>query len=577
MDGAFNAASVRLAPGANPDAVIAAIDGVLDRWGGRGAYPRAEQASDRFLSDELAEQRTVAIVAPLVFFGVAGFLLNVILGRLVDLQREQVAALKALGFPTAPIVVHYLKFAAVIWALGAATGLALGVLQGVLTLEAYRPFFRFAAMPLVVPAWLPLAALAASGALTVGATTTAVLNVLRLPAAVAMQASAPVAFGAAPWLRGLRMPTTATLIVRSTLGRPLRSLLSVLGLAMALPITVFGFFWFDALDTMRDIQFGAIERSDAVVALTEALPVAAVREFERLPGVLLAEGSRSVPVRLSSGAARHRTVLSGVGSDARLFVPRDSGLHPIPVPPGGLVLSRRLAGKLSVDLGDSVAVDVLSDRRRSGALPVVGLVDDILGMTASVEAGTLSRFLSEDDRVTEVRLLVDPARADALWDTLAGRPKVAGTSTRTAILAVFDDLVAGLLTVSAAILAGFGVLITIGVVYNSARIGFHERSRELASLRILGFTRGEVGTLLLAEFALMTAVAIPIGLAAAQGLVTLILTSRANESFDLPSRVSPFTFALAALTVAAAAAASALAVRRRIDSLDLVAILKARD
>jgi putative ABC transport system permease protein len=435
-------------------------------------------------------------------------------------------------------------------------------------------------MPLVVPAWLPLAALAASGALTVGATTTAVLNVLRLPAAVAMQASAPVAFGAAPWLRGLRLPTTATLIVRSTLGRPLRSLLSVLGLAMALPITVFGFFWFDALDTMRDIQFGVIERSDAVVALTEALPLAAVREFERLPGVLLAEGSRSVPVRLSSGAARHRTVRPGRAAappPPRLFVPRDSGLHPIPVPPGGLVLSRRLAAKLSVGLGDRVAVDVLTDRRPTGAMPVVGLVDDILGMTASVEAGTLSRFLSEDDRVTEVRLLIDPARADTLWDALSERPKVAGTSTRTAILAVFDDLVAGLLTVSAAILAAFGVLVTVGVVYNSARIGFHERSRELASLRILGFTRGEVGTLLLAEFALMTAVAIPVGLAAAQGLVTLILTSRANESFDLPSQVSPFTFALAALTVAAAAAASALAVRRRIDSLDLVAILKARD
>ena len=578
MEGAFGEVLLTLAPGASEAAVIAELDRLLQPWGGRGAYARRDQPSHRFLEDELAEQRTLAVTVPLVFFGIAAFLLNVVLGRMVEAQREQVAALKALGYPSFPIALHYAKFVAVICLLGSALGIAAGAWMGAGMLGNYRPFFRFPAMPYRLPPWLSLLATAASFAVAMLGVFAALRRILRLPAAEGLRPARPAAFGGRV-LGGMgrRLAARTKIPLRGLLGRPLRAALTVLGLAMAVPMVVLGLFWWDAMDSMVELQFDRIERGDAFVALTDPRPSRAVREMARLPGVLAAEGQRIVPIRLRAAQRSHLLAVTGLPAGAELRVPRDADLRPVPVPQEGLALSRRLAERLGVREGDTVQMEVLEGARRVHDLPVAALVEDIIGYTVLMEIGALNRLMREDDLVSHVALRVDPLAAEALWRQLAERPRVASTNVKAVWLRVFDEVIAGLVLTSAATLTGFGAIIAVGVVYNSARVALQERGWEMASLRVLGFTRQEVSRILLAELALAVLVAVPVGLVLAQWIVALILGARDNESFDVPAVISATTFAAAALVVLVAALASAVAVRRRIDRLDLVAALKARD
>jgi putative ABC transport system permease protein len=575
MQGAFNNLTVSLAPGGSTPSVIAALDRHLEPYGAPGAYERRDQPSHRFLSDELAEQRTLAIAVPMVFFAVAAFLLNVVLGRLVESQREQIAALKALGFPSLPIGFHYLQFVAAICALGSLAGIGLGLWYGHGMMNNYRPFFRFPELTYTLPVWLPAAAVSASFIAAAGGVLAAVRRVLLLKPAEAMRPPVPATYGHA--LAGMRLRPTAKMVMRGILGRPVRSFLTVVGIALAVPMVVLGLFWWDALRYMVEVQFDGIERGDASVTFTDPVSRRAIREIGRIPGVLAVEGQRIVPVRLRAGNRTYRIGLTGLAEESELRVPRDSDLRPLPAPRDGLMISSGLAERLGLRIGSSVTVEVLEGERPVRELPVVALVDEILGFSAYLEIGALNRFMREDDLVSHAAFRVDPLQAAAVWRLLSERPRIVATSVKSVWMRVFDEKIAGMVVISALVLTAFGLIIAVGVVYNSARIAFQERAWELASLRILGFSRASVSRILLAELGIEIMAAIPLGLALAQGIVELLLGLRDNETFRIPAVISEATFASAALIVVAAGLVSALLVRRRVDRLDLVAALKTRD
>lgn len=575
MQGAFNALAATLAPGASERAVVSAWDEMLARHGGRGAYGRRDQPSHRLLSDELAEQQTLAIIAPTIFFGIAAFLFNVVLGRLVGAQREQIAALKALGYPSLPIAAHYLKFVVAVCVVGCAGGIGMGIWYGHGMLGNYRPFFRLPVLGYHLPVIIPVLGMAVSLAAGSAGALQALRRVLVLRPAEAMRPAAPAAFGHV--LVGRRWRPTVKMALRGLAGRPLRTFFAMLGLAMAVPMVVMGLFWWDALRFMVTVQFDEVDRADALVSFTDPTSSRAVREIAAIPGVLAAEGQRVVPVRLAAGAAQHRIGLWGLPAGAQLRVPRDRALMPVRVSPGGLTLARGLAQRLGVDAGSTVSVEVLDGKRAVFSVPVAALSDEILGFNASMEIGALNHLVREGDRVSQVSIRVDPREAGAVWRSLSARPRVAAVTVKSAWLRVFDETIAGLVVVSAIVLTTFGLMIAVGVVYNSARVAFQERAWEMASLRVLGFTRAEVSGILLAELGAQMLVAVPLGLLLARLIVGGLLALRDNESFQIPPVISEQTYAMSAMAVVAAGLASALLVRRRIDRLDIVTALKTRE
>ncbi|WP_315743599.1 MULTISPECIES: ABC transporter permease [unclassified Bradyrhizobium] len=580
MKAAFNDAVISLAPGVDPQPVIEELDRLLDPYGSVGAIARRDQPSNRFLQDELNQQRVMSITIPFIFFGVAAFLLNSALGRLVGAQREQIAALKALGFPTVTLALHYLKLVLVIVLIGSALGIAAGLGFGEAMMASYQGFFRLPDLPFNLTPWSIVAGVAISLAAGSLGVLTALRDVVGLAPAVAMRPAAPLGFRRSlfeTFLPGRAMTVRWMMMLRNMAGRPFRSLLTVVGVAFAVPMMVLGIFWRDAIDQMIDLQFNLIERGNVSITFSHPMDRVIIRDLARLPGVLAVEGQRIVPVRLRAGQHSYLTSVIGLSSADQLRRPHDAALRPIAASPDGVTLTLRLAERLGVKPGDVITVETMEGRRLKRDLPVSATVDESIGMASYMDIDTLNRLTAEGATISAASLYVEPTALPALGRSFKNLPTIESVSMKAYTLSSFLEKIGGLVFVSAGILTVFAGIITVGVVYNSARISLQERAWELASLRVLGFTRSEVAGILFGEFAVEIALAIPIGLSLSHGIIAVIARFHSNESFQIPAVIEPRTYLIAAGVVLAAAAGSAFVVRRRVDQLDLVAALKTRE
>jgi len=580
MRGAFNRVAVKLAPGAAERDVIERLAALLAPYGGREVHGREDQTSHAMLDAEIKEQRVLGTVLPVIFLAVAAFLLNVVVSRLVATQREQIAALKALGYPNRSIAAHYLKMVLAIVVLGCALGLWVGDWLGLMFTRLYAEFFFFPSFEHRLAPWLVAVALGVSLKVGVLGTLNALMATVRLAPAEAMRPPAPGRYRRTLVERlGLvRIGTALRMILRQMERRPVRSLLSIGGVAAAVAIVVVGNFVRDAIDYIVDVQFNLALRPDVIVWMAEPMDrAAAVSALARLPGVIEAEGERDVAVRLVAGHRSERVAIAGFPPGARLRRVIDTEGREARLGGEGLVLTDRLADKLGVRPGDTLRVETLDGRQRVFTLPVDATVREMMGLNAYMERGALNRALGEGPLVSQVSLVVERGREAALLEATQALPRVAGAFSKATMWRNMQEISARNVRIMASVLTAFAAVIAVGVVYNNARIALAERTWELASLRVLGFTRGEVSALLLGEMALAIALALPLGLLLGWGLVHLITLLLASDQFFFPVVIRPRTYALAALAVLAAGGASALVVRRRIDRLDMVAALKTRE
>jgi putative ABC transport system permease protein len=580
LEGAFNDLSARLVPGASEPAVLAELDRLLSPYGGVGAYGRSSQISHRYLTDEILQLRATAIVVPAVFLGVAAFLLNIVLGRLVATQREQIATLKALGYSSWAVGRHFAELVLLISVVGAGLGCLGGVAMGSGLTDVYAQFYR---LPLAVhqvePSLIAIA-LGVSAAAALAAVVGAVARAVRLPPAAAMRPEAPTTFRPTPLERlgfARLLSPSGRMALRNMGRRPVRALLTTVGMALAVAMLVVGSFFQDAMDVLLDVSFRSAERGDATVAFAEALPSDALDEVRRLPGVLDAEPFRSVPVRLHAGHRTRTTALTALLPDARLR--RVVGLEqgPVSLPTEGLLLTDTLAALLRVAPGDSLAVEWLEGDRRRREVAVAAVVDEPLGTSAYMSFAALHQLLGEQDRVSGAFLAVDAAEQTELLARLRKLPKVAGVLQSASTIATFQGTNAQYILLFAAILMGFAGLIAIAVVYNSARILLAERERELATLRVLGLSAGEVFRIVLGELGAQAALSVPLGWAIGRIFSQAAADGASNEMFRIPAVISAGTYLSAAAVLGAAFALVALSVRHRVARLDLVTVLKTKE
>lgn len=577
MKGAFNDVVMRLAPGAQVQQVLQEIDRLLAPYGNTGAYERSDQPSHRFLEDELAEQETMSVVMPTVFFAIAAFLLNIVIGRIVEAQRGQIASLKALGFANGAITVHYVKLVTAIALIGSVLGIALGYWFASAVIESYRAFFRFPTLAPKIEPWL-LAFVTLASILTANLAAASVVRRLALlPPSEGMRPAIPTGVPLLSWMGSIgsrRMPLQYVMALRAIVGRPVRTLLTTVGIALAAPLVLFGLFWFDAINYMADVGFGRIERGDVFLTFSGPVPTDALRALYDAPGVLKAEPQRIVAVRLTAGHRSYRTVAIGIDQDCELKVSTDSRLRAIPIPADGIMISRQIATALHLERGDTAVMEALEGMRTTRSVTVSRISDDILGTSVTVERGALDRLMREGSMMNAASLKIDATLAERFWSQIAKMPKIEGSSAKALWLALFHETVGELVLTGALILSAFGMLIALGVVYNSARVSFQEHAWELASLRIVGLTRNEVSSVIMSEIVAQLVVAIPCGLFIGRYLIGMISAARANESFTIPAVIAPSSYLLTSILILGAGAASLYAIRRRIDGLDLVSVLK---
>ncbi|NCA69947.1 MAG: ABC transporter permease [Sphingobacteriia bacterium] len=580
LDGAFNSLLVSLQAGTDPIPVIAALDRRLARYGGSGAVARADQTSHRFLTEELKQLRVMAIVLPAIFLAVAAFLLNLLMGRIIQTQRQQMAVLKAFGYTNAQLALHYGLLTGLIVGTGATLGIGLGLWSAERLAGVYAEYYRLPELSLRLhPAAIALALLIATAAAALG-TWRAIRQGVRRPPAEAMRPPTPERFQASGLEHsrlGRRLAQPTRIILRNLGRHRAKATLSVIGIALSGALLLLGSYQFGAVDQLLDLQYRLIMRMDLQLSFTEPTSERALAELRAWPGVVHVEGYRSVPARLIHDHRDERVNILGLEPRPRLRGLLDAERRSLRPPPEGLLLTDYLAAKLGLALGDRVWIEVMEGQRRTLSLPLAGTLEEPIGVGAYMDRRALNRLMGEGPALSGAWLITDPAEHARVLKRLRELPRIAGVGVIADAERQFRDYIGDTVLVMMGILLLMAGSITFAVVYSNARIAFAERTRELATLRVLGFTHGEVAWILIGEIALLILLAIPLGWLIGTGFALLLTESMSMDLFRMPFIISMRSYAFAAAGVLLAAVLSLLTIARGLRRLDLLAALKTLD
>lgn len=580
MDGAFNNVTLTLSRDANEQDVIDRLDEILKPYGGVGAYSREDQLSNRFITEELKQQQTIATIFPIIFFGVAAFLLNVVTSRLISLQREQIAGLKAFGYSNFAVGLHYTKLILMIVTLGVIIGTGVGVWMGKGMSNIYMGFYSLPYMIYVLKPQVVLAAALISMTVAILGTLYAVSTAARLPPAQGMRPEPPVMYhstlveklGLQRWFS---QPTR--MILRHIERHPLKSILTTLGISMACGTMMIGGFQEGAIDRMVGVQFGMSHTSDLTAIYTEPTSQRSLYSLRSLQGMEHAEAFREVPAKLQFEHRFYRTAVKGIQGDGQLMRLLDTSLQRIDLPQEGIILTDYLAELLHIKPGDMLTIEILEGNRPVVQVLVVGLAREYLGVNAYMQRESLNRLLKEGDAISGAWLQVDSNYLKNIYTDLKNMPRIAGVVEQKSAIKAFYETLAETVLFFTFISTMLGGVIAFGVIYNSMRIALSERNRELASLRVLGFQRGEVAYILLGEQALLTLVAIPVGFVFGYGLCAYLAYAFGSDLYRIELVLAPNVYAFSALVVIFSSILSAIMIWRNIAQLDMVAVLKTKE
>lgn len=580
MEDAFNDVAMTLAPQANEQGVIESVDLVLKQYGGFGAYGRSDQMSHRFINNELGELQVFGTVIPAIFLAVTAFLLHLVLSRLVAVERDQIGLLKAFGYSSKDIGWHYLKLSVAAILGGIVIGVALGAWLGQGMNDLYGDFFHFPIvyfkLSFAIVFWSVMISIATAA---IGAMS-AVKSAVELPAAEAMRPEPPANFHAG-FVESLglqrALSAEARIVIRNIVRRPVKSFMSAVGISFSIALLFIGFYFYDAINMIVAVQFENVQREDVDVSFSEPRPGRAALELASLPGVSRVETYRTVPAILRSANRTRRVAIMGLSDDAELRRVVDKDLNKIALPSEGIVLGVTVADSLGVTKGDRITVEVTEGPRPVREIEVTAVVEELLGLGTYMDLRALNRLMREGDTISGAFLSVDQKHQQGLYSELKRTPGVSGVGLSKAALESFNETIAKTIGTSTVFMIGFACIIAFGVVYNGARIALAERGRELASLRVLGFTQTEIGKMLLGEQGVLTVAAIPIGFAVGFGTCFLITKVIDAEIVRLPMVLSTQTFFYSAVIVVAASVISGILVALRIRGMDLVAVLKTRE
>ncbi|WNK01452.1 FtsX-like permease family protein [Thalassospiraceae bacterium LMO-JJ14] len=580
MEGAFNDISLSLNRSVEPDRVVARLDTLLAKYGSAGAFPRDRQLSNRFVQNEIDQADTMAVILPTIFLAIAAFLTNMIMTRLIATEREEIGLFKAFGYSDRAVAWHYIKMVLVIACLGIAIGIVIGSWFGQIMLAMYGENYQF---PFLIyrpsPQSYAISFLVSIGTAVVGSLR-AVRAAASLPPAEAMRPPAPPIYRKS-WLARTRIADALdepTRMVLRRLGRwPIGAALSMFGIALSLSVLLLALQWDDAINEMIEDYFFRASHQDATISLLEPGPLRVLHDVAALPGVMAVEGQRVVSAKIHAGHISRRHGVIGITEAARLAPIHDVTRGALALPENGVVLSTSMAGVLGVGKGDWIRLELLEGRRPIRELRVAETFEAYIDTPIYMHLDALSRLLLESRQVNWIHVRVDAAERAAFLSALKETPRLSAVSFRESGITIFRDTIEKNIMVFIGFYTLFSCSLAFGVIYNTLRIALAERSRELATLRVLGFNRAEISYILLGETGILTFAALPVGVGCGYLLSEYIAEKFSTELFRVPLVVHDATAGLAAVGVLGTVVICALVIRRRLDKLDMIEVLKTRE
>ncbi len=580
LEGAFNSVLLDLGPGASVDAVLEDLDRILEPYGGRVAYSRENHPRARQVDDEIAGLRAFSVAFPIIFLSIAAFMTSAALTRVVRLQREQIAQLKAFGYSSFQVGVHYLKFALVVVLGSTAVGGVVGFILGTLVVMLYQYFFHFPELYFHPDTRAILLAFVAAGFASCIGVMGAVRMAVSLPPAEAMRPEPPADFKPTILERlGIHklVSPASRMTLRQLERKPWQAFFTAVGLSLAAAIPIVPGAMRDGISYLMDFQWTQAQRQDASLTLIEPGSASAISAIQHLPGVIDIQPFRAVSTRMRHGHIDHRVGVIGMPRNASLNRLLDAEGRTAELPISGMLLSAQLAVMLDVKPGDEIEVEVQEGRRPTLRTTVAGTITDFAGVGAYMEIEALRKLMGEGGTINGAHVKVDQKYWDDFVSEVKDSPRIASIITTATSRESFDETVGQMMDTMQYIYFLFAVIVAFGVVYNSARIALSERSRDLATLRVVGFTKREVAGVMIGELALLTIIAIPFGLLIGAELSRALVESFATETIRIPLVLKPKTFAVATLIVFVSSVVSFAVVGRRIKNLDLIGVLKSRE
>lgn len=577
MEGGFNDLSIRISRDSEPRLIIELLDDLLKPYGGLGAYDRDLQVSHHFLSEEFKQLDAMGSSFSFIFLAVSIFLLNMVVSRIITSQREIIASLKAFGFSNTAVAWHYSKMIVLIVLIGIVAGILAGLFLGNSMANMYMEYYRFPYLNYQLHGKIILLSSVITLLAALLGTWFSIRKAVKLQPAEAMRPETPQIYREALVERlGLKswFSQPSRMILRHFERHPIKAFMSILGTAIACGVMIIGTFFMDAMDYMIDTDFNLAHREDLMLTLLNPTSYKAIYELRNIDGVSRVEPFRSAAVKMRAGSYSHRTSILGLAQDNQLHRVLDAQKKSVQIPDKGILLTEFLAKKLNVKVGDWITVEFLEGKRLIRQLPVTGVNRQYIGLSGYMNIKALNQLLQEDSVISGAYITIDEAEVQAV---LKQMPNIAGVSEKQSTIDSFYETVGDFILTYISFVAALSIAIAFGVIYNNARITLAERSRELASLRVLGFTNGEIAYILLGELALITFIAIPLGLFIGYWMSYGFIIGLQQDLFRIPLIINTSTYAMAVLVVLFSAVISGLIVRRKLNRLDLISVLKVKE
>lgn len=551
------------------------LESKLSKYGIQWIVERKDQVSNNLLQQKMEGIKLMSGMLPVMFLVVAAIVIVLMLSRTVANDRIAIGVLKAMGYTNTTILMHYVQYALMIGLCGSIVGITGGqLLSGPMS----RLFIFFFNVPIVTIQFLPgymFTALILASLFCIGSGLIGARFALHVEPAESMRPEAP-RIGTHMLLEKWRFfwqhtSTGWRMVFRNVSRSKRRFFFLALGLSMAYAINTVPLYETLALPAMFELQYGEYQHMDYIVGFKKPMSEKVLKEFAEVAEIKRIEPRIEYPYELVNAWHNKRVLIIGVPKNTELHSFQDMEGHSVELSENGIFLTTELAKLLHVEAGDTLTIRNFMPGRDDVELKVSGIIRQYLGINAYMDIGTMQRLLTEKDMVTGAGVISD--------DDVKGKLE---TVDMVSFVQSMEDLenqfleYTDMMKLAIQFYMLFGGILGFAIIYNSSIISISERRLEFAALRIMGYSKNEIFSIISRENLLVTILAVILGIPLGLFFINGIIESFSSELVTFPRIIEVSIFIKATLGILFFVVIAQMATHHKIGKLQFIEALKNR-
>ncbi len=578
-DGMVNEVIVEIKDEDRVEEIKKELEDRLKHYGLISVTERDEEVSYVMMENELNGLESMGSAYPVIFLTIGSIVIYMLLLRLVDNQRLQIGVLMALGFTKRAILFHYLGYALFVGFVGSALGSLAGIKLGGALTRYYLVFFNVPVLQIKTYVSVIIIGILMSVVFCGIAGLNAAKRVLKIAPAEAMRPVAPIE-GKKWWGERIlpfigSMKISWRLTFRNMWRNKKRTIFTVSAISMTVGLMISILMMLDSVDYLFEMAFGDALSYDYKVAFTTDVHQDIVNDLSEFEEITYVEPIAEYPFRLKNGWREKNTMIMGIERNSRVY--HLSGLNGgrIDVPREGILLTEGLAESLGVKRGDMLTIEALNKPGIERQVTVKGLVEEYMGGSGFMELDVLNGVLQEGSTINNALINLRYNSGNFVRD-IEGMAYVQSVREPDDMVKQYNEYM-GLMYAYIGVIITLSCIMGFAIIYNTTTISIMERKRELASLRIMGFTNKKVSELIFNENTAVSVMGLIVGMPLGRFMGVQMLNYVPEDMMSLPLVIFPKTYVLAAVTVALFVILAQMANMRRISRMDLVEVMKSRE